>query len=145
MQGPVLGLDLGARRIGLAISDEKGVLAFPVGYLERAGLERDLAALRALVAERGATRIVVGLPLQLDGREGPGARAAREFARALAAATSLPVDLMDERLTTVEAEHALRGAPRKARRARKQVIDAMAATLMLRSWLEASGPRDRVG
>jgi putative Holliday junction resolvase len=142
MQGPILGLDLGARRIGLAISDERGVLAFPVGYLERAGLERDLVALRALVAERGATRIVVGLPLQLDGREGAGARAAREFARALGEATSLRVELMDERLTTALAERALREAPRAARRGRKQVIDAMAATLMLRSWLEASIPRD---
>lgn len=142
MQGPILGLDLGARRIGLAISDARGVLAFPVGYLERTGLQRDLAALRALVAERGATRIVVGLPLRLDGREGPGARAAREFARALGAATSLRVELMDERLTSVEAERALREAPPRTRRARKQVIDAMAATLMLRSWLEASSPRD---
>lgn len=145
MQGPILGLDLGARRIGLAISDERGVLAFPVGFLERAGLAQDLVALRALIAERGATRIVVGLPLQLDGREGPGARAAREFARALGEATSLPIELIDERLTTVEAEHALREASPKTRRARKQVIDAMAATLMLRSWLEASASRDRVG
>lgn len=142
MQGPILGLDLGARRIGLAISDERGVLAFPIGYLERAGLQRDLVALRTLSVERGATRIVVGLPLQLDGHEGPGARAAREFARVLAEATSLRVELMDERLTSVEAERALREAPRRTRRARKQVIDAMAATLMLRSWLEASTPRD---
>jgi putative Holliday junction resolvase len=142
MQGPILGLDLGARRIGLAISDERGVFAFPLGHLERVGPKRDLEALRTLAVERGATRIVVGLPLQLDGREGVEARAAREFARVLAEATSLRVELMDERLTTVEAERALREAPRSKRRARKQVIDAMAATLMLRSWLESSGPRD---
>jgi putative Holliday junction resolvase len=145
MQGPVLGLDLGTRRIGLAISDERGVFAFPAGHLERVGLKRDLAALRLLVAERGVRRIVVGLPLQLDGREGAGARAAREFARALAEATSLEVELMDERLTSVEAERALREAPRATRRGRKQVIDAMAATLMLRSWLESHGPPDAAG
>jgi putative Holliday junction resolvase len=81
---------------------------------------------------------VVGLPLGLDGRETTGTRAARDFARALGAATSLPVELVDERLTTREAERALREAPRKARRARKHVIDAMAATLLLRGWLDAN-------
>jgi len=141
MSGRVLGIDLGERRIGLAISDEERKLAFPAGALERSGLARDLAALRALASERGATRIVVGLPLHLDGREGVGARAARDFARALGEATALPVELLDERLTTVEAERALREAPARTRRGRKQVIDAMAATLLLRGWLDAH-PRD---
>jgi putative Holliday junction resolvase len=144
MSGRVLGVDLGERRIGLAISDEERRLAFPAGHLERSALARDLEALRALAADRGATRIVVGLPLHLDGREGTGARAAREFARKLGEATSLPVELLDERLTTVEAERALREAPRKTRRARKQVIDAMAATLLLRGWLDAQ-PRGEGG
>ena len=142
MEGPVLGIDLGARRIGLAVSDPDRRIAFPAGYLERSGLQKDLAALKQLAVERGACRIVVGLPLQLDGHEGVGARAARDFARALADATALPVELLDERLTTAEAERALREAPRKARRARKQVVDAMAATLLLRGWLEARAPRD---
>jgi putative Holliday junction resolvase len=137
MSGRVLGIDLGVRRIGLAISDEERRLAFPAGRLERSALARDLEALRALAAERGATRIVVGLPLHLDGREGVGARAARDFARALGEATALPVELLDERLTTAEAQRALAQAPSKARRGRKQVIDAMAATLLLRGWLDA--------
>jgi putative Holliday junction resolvase len=137
MKGRVLGLDLGERRIGLAVSDEEGQFAFPAGYHERSGLARDLEALRVLAAEQGVVRIIVGLPLLLDGREGKGALAAREFARALGAATSLPVELVDERLTTKEAEHALREAPSKTRRRRKHVIDSMAATLLLRGWLDA--------
>lgn len=137
MKGRVLGLDLGERRIGLAVSDEECRFAFPAGYHERAGLARDLEALRVLAAEQGVVCIVVGLPLLLDGRQGKGALAAREFARALEAATSLPVELTDERLTTKEAEHALREAPSKTRRGRKHVIDSMAATLLLRGWLAA--------
>ena len=142
MQGRVLGVDLGERRIGLAISDEEGRFAFPAGHLKRSGLARDLEALRELAATRGAIRIVVGLPLRLDGREGTGARAARDFARALGDATALPVELVDERLTTREAERALREAPSRTRRDRKQVIDAMAAALLLRTWLEAHSPRE---
>ena len=136
MWGPVLGLDFGARRIGLAVSNPEATLAFPAGTLERAGLDRDLAALRSLIEERGVARIVVGLPLHMDGRRGVGAEAARAFARALAGATALPVELLDERWTTSQAERALREAPRARRRARKQIVDSMAATLLLRTYLE---------
>jgi putative Holliday junction resolvase len=142
MKGRVLALDLGERRIGLAVSDEEAGFAFPAGYHERSGRARDLEALRVLAAEQGVVRILVGLPLLLDGREGKGAVAAREFASALGAATSLPVELVDERLTTREAEHALREAPSRTRRGRKHVIDAMAATLLLRRWLDARGRRE---
>lgn len=143
MQGRrVLGVDLGERRIGLAISDEEGRFAFPAGHLKRSVLARDLEAIRELAATRGATRIVVGLPLRLDGSEGAGARAARDFARALRDATSLPVELVDERLTTRQAERALQEAPSRTRRGRKQVIDAMAAALLLRTWLDAHPPCD---
>jgi putative pre-16S rRNA nuclease len=138
--GPVLGLDLGARRIGLALSDSEAAIAFPAGHLERSGLARDLTALRALADERGVTRIVVGLPLHLDGRAGTGAEAARAFARALGEATGRPVELIDERWTTAEAERALAHAPR-GRRRRKGRVDAVAATLLLRTWLE----RERAG
>ena len=139
MTGRVLGLDLGARRIGLALSDPGGQIAFPEGYLDRKDLEKDLEALGTLASERGVTRIVVGLPRLLDGREGTGAAAARRFAAALAEATALPVELQDERLTTAEAERALREAPARRRRGRKRVLDAMAATLLLRSYLEQAG------
>ena len=136
MTGPVLGLDLGARRIGLAISDEAGRIAFPAGHLERRGLEKDLEALQVVVRERAVTRIVVGLPLLLSGRDGTGATAARRFAATLAEKTALPVELEDERLTTAEAERALREAPARRRLGRKQVVDAMAAALLLRTYLE---------
>lgn len=130
----MLGLDYGTRRIGLAISDPEGKLAFPAGVVERRSLAQDLEVLRRLVDERGVTRLVVGLPLHLDGRAGPEAAAARSFARALGDATGLPVDLLDERWTTQEAERALRDAePRRRRRGVR--VDATAATLLLRTWL----------
>jgi putative holliday junction resolvase len=135
MEGPVLGLDLGTRRIGLAVSDSEGVIAFPIGALERRGLAADIAALCELIRERGVKSAVVGLPLHLDGRSSPGADAARRFARALEEASSLPVALVDERLTTVLAERALRESPR-GRRLRKQRVDALAAALILRTYLE---------
>jgi putative Holliday junction resolvase len=139
MTGPVLGLDLGARRIGLALSDASARIAFPAGYLDRSGLERDLTALQALVSERAVTRIVVGLPRLLNGRDGTGAAEARRFAQALADRTTLPVDLEDERLTTAEAERALSEAPARRRRDRKHLLDAMAATLLLRGYLARTG------
>jgi putative Holliday junction resolvase len=120
MTGPVLGLDLGARRIGLAVSDPEARIAFPAGYLERSGLVADLAALKALAEERAVTRIVVGLPVLLGGGDGTGAQAARRFAEALAETTGLPVALLDERFTTAEAERALREAPARRRRRRNQ-------------------------
>jgi putative Holliday junction resolvase len=149
-RGCALGLDYGSRRIGLAVSDPEGLIAFPAGALERTGLERDLAALTALIAERGVTRVVVGLPLHLSGRSGPEAEAARAFARALGQAAGLQVDLLDERWTTREAERALRDAPgkRSAQRAKGErsssgrrkrgrgSVDSVAATLLLRTYLE---------
>jgi putative Holliday junction resolvase len=136
MTGPILGLDLGTRRMGLAISDPEASIAFPAGFLLRKGLARDLEALCALAAQRDVSRIVIGLPLHLNGSSGQAAQAARDFARALADATALPVETLDERWTSVEAERALRDAPRGKRRRRKEVVDAMAATLILRTYLE---------
>jgi putative Holliday junction resolvase len=135
-EGCVLGLDYGSRRIGLAVSDPAGVFAFPAGALERKGLEQDLAALRALIAERGVTRVVVGLPLHLSGRSGPEAEAARAFARALGEATGLPVALLDERWTSREAERALRAAGERGRKRSRGSVDSVAATLLLRTFLE---------
>jgi len=152
--GPILGLDLGTRRIGLAVSDPDCRLALPAGCLESQGMEKDLQALCALVEKREIARIVVGLPLHLDGRVGPEAEAARTFARGVAEATGLPVEMMDERWTTLEAERALRemgskrgGGARAARRSRAKSsqraqrrqrgdVDAVAATILLRTYLE---------
>ncbi len=131
-RGPVLGLDLGAKRIGLAVSDLDGAIAFPVGFLARRGAAHDLAALDAMVRERQIQKIVVGLPIHLDGRVGEEARAARAFGEALAEATGVPVEMLDERWTTVEAERSLRGT-RTARK--REAVDAVAATLLLRTWL----------
>jgi putative Holliday junction resolvase len=133
----VLAIDYGERRLGLAVSDEAGGFAFPAGSLERRGLKRDLAALRALAQERGVASVVVGLPLHLDGREGPEARAARAFAAAVGEATGLPVETFDERWTTREAERSLRdqGLVGRRGRGRKKVVDEVAATLILRAWL----------
>jgi putative Holliday junction resolvase len=130
----ILGLDLGARRIGLALSDEEARIAFPEGTLERRSLEADLTALRRLIEERGVGRIVVGLPKHMSGRLGPEAEAAQTFAARLAEATGLPVDTLDERWTTREAERTLRASGRKGAR-RRAVIDAVAASLILDTYL----------
>ena len=139
-KGCVLGIDYGSRRIGLAISDPDGVFAFPSGWLERRGGGQDLAALREIVEARGVVQIVVGLPIHMNGREGPEARAARAFAEALGRETGRSVNLLDERWTSREAERALRetGQGRAARRSRAEQgeLDAVAATLLLRTWLE---------
>ncbi|MCZ7526115.1 MAG: Holliday junction resolvase RuvX [Acidimicrobiia bacterium] len=136
--GRVLGVDLGARRIGLALSDPSGVVATPWGVLERSG---DPAADRRAIVDvaraEGASCIVVGLPRALSGRLGPAARevlAEVEELRATAG-PELPVETHDERLTTVTAERALVQAGVR-RRARRGVVDQVAAAVMLQSYLE---------
>jgi putative Holliday junction resolvase len=133
--GRFLGVDFGTRRIGLAVSDPSGAIAFPAGTLERRGLRRDLESLCALVKEREVARIVVGLPLHMDGRRGPEAEAAEKFATQLGEATGLPVDLFDERWTTREAERVLAETGRRGRK-RRQVVDSVAASILLRAYLE---------
>jgi putative Holliday junction resolvase len=134
-EGRILGLDLGSKRIGLALSDVEFDVALPEGTLERKGLPHDLAALRRLAEERGVTRIVVGLPIRMNGRRGPEAIAAEAFAKALAEATGLPVEMQDERWTTVEAQRALHATGNRARESRAHV-DAVAASLLLRAYLD---------
>jgi putative Holliday junction resolvase len=135
-----LGIDHGSKRIGLAISDPGGTIALPAGTLESRGLERDLAAIREVVEARQVERIVVGLPLHMDGRPGRQAEAAREFAERLAEEFGLPVDTIDERWTTREAERALRATGRRGREKRAR-IDSVAAALLLRTYLEREGRR----
>ncbi len=134
--GPVLALDYGAKRIGMAVSDADGEFAFPAGVLERRGLARDLEALAELARERGVVRLVVGLPLHLDGRKGPEAEAAQRFADAVAEATGLPVSMLDERWTSREAERALRELQPRRRKRQRANLDAAAAALLLRTFLE---------
>jgi putative Holliday junction resolvase len=138
----VLGLDLGSRRIGVAVSDPGQVLASPYEVVERSGDERaDHARLLGIAADVGAERIVVGLPLSLDGSLGPAARAAQAEVERLAATTDLPVDTYDERFTTVSADQRLKDLQMKAD-ARRRVIDQAAAAVMLQAWLDGRRTRD---
>jgi len=130
-----LALDYGTRRIGLAVSDETGTFAFPAGFLACAGRQRDLKALQALISEKSIRRVVVGLPLHLDGRRGDSAAEAEKFANAVAEISKLPVELIDERWTTVAADRAL-SESRSGRKRRREAVDTTAATLMLRTYLE---------
>lgn len=130
------GLDVGTRTIGVAVSDPTATIASPLTTIRRTGRRADLAAVAALVAEHHVDRLVVGWPLQPDGREGPMARIVGALADALAAATGLPVEKWDERMTSKLAERALiaGGARRETRR---QVVDKVAAALILQGWLDA--------
>ena len=132
----VAAIDFGRKRIGLAITDTDGRGAYPVGIVERRSLKEDLDAIRSQLAERRVSRIVVGLPLNMDGTEGPSARAARAFAEHLGTATGVAVEMFDERLTSVEAEERLRSAS-ISRSGKKAVRDAVAATVILEGWLES--------
>lgn len=128
-----LAIDYGAKRIGLALSDERGRLALPLGVIRRG--KDFLLELRKIIAERAVERIVLGHPLRLDGEAGDAARKMAEFAEELRRAFSLPVLLHNEALTSDEAEAELRAMGVKPQR-RKELRDAVAAALILRSFLE---------
>lgn len=137
----VLGLDWGGRRIGTAVSDDRATIAFPLGFVERSSPKRDLAALRDLIAEHEIARVVVGLPIHMDGRRGPEAVEATAFANKLSSATGLEVEMLDERWTTVEAERGLRasstgrGRSRRREQKRRDRVDATAAAIILSTYL----------
>lgn len=133
----VLGVDLGEARIGLALSDPLGVTAQPLETLVRQGARADLAEVARIAREREVRAIVVGLPLRLDGDEGPAAEAARRFARRLEGRLpGVRLEFWDERLTTVLAERTMiSGRARRARR--RERVDTVAAVLILQSWLDA--------
>jgi putative Holliday junction resolvase len=130
-----LGLDLGRATIGLALADEVLWIARPLRTLRRRGEAEDLAALRAVVEEYEVERAVLGLPLNMDGSEGPSARMSRAFAARLEGALGVPVELFDERLSTFEAESRLRELGFSAR-AQRDKVDAEAAAVILQGWLD---------
>ena len=132
----VLGLDLGTRRIGVAVS--AATIATPYSVLESsADRSADHAAIAALVDELGAERVVVGLPLSLDGKMGPAARAAAEEAEILGDVLAVPVETYDERLTTVTADRSLSSLGLSGQ-ARRRVVDKVAAAVILQAWLDRS-------
>jgi putative Holliday junction resolvase len=140
----VLGVDLGDRRIGLAVSDPDETLAVGAGTLFVRSEREALAAIGEVVRERGIERAVVGLPLSMGGGRGPRAQKTERFVERLRAALSVPVSVWDERLTTVEAERALReiSPPGRARPGR---ADEAAAVLLLQNWLDARRARGSEG
>ncbi len=138
-----MGVDLGSRRIGLALSDPGRTIASPSAVLQRARQRvDDHRAIVAAAREGEAVAIVVGLPLSLSGDLGPAARATLEEVEELRATAGggLPVETYDERLTTVTAERSLQEA-RMTREARRRIVDKVAAAVMLQSWLESSRGR----
>ncbi|MCS7177664.1 MAG: Holliday junction resolvase RuvX [Anaerolineae bacterium] len=133
----ILALDLGERRIGVAVSDPTGTVARPVGVLERKSRAEDFAAIARLVAEHGVERVIVGRPLTLRGEVGPQARWVEAYAQALAEALPVPVELWDERYTTVAAQEILETLRRPGKRRQRGDIDAVAAAVLLQGFLEA--------
>jgi putative Holliday junction resolvase len=136
-----LGIDPGTRRIGIAVSDLTGTIASPLMVLQRSKSARhDLAELAKLAKAEEADVIVVGLPINMDGTHGPAAQAATRFAARLATVAGVPVELHDERRTTVTAEQAMREGGLDGR-ARRQRVDKVAAAVMLQSWLDKQRAR----
>lgn len=132
----VMGLDVGDRRVGVAVSDELGLTAQPVLTLLRTNRKQDLKSLGRLLRKYGCGEIVVGNPLYMSGDLSPQAVKAQAFAEQLRQEFGLPVHLWDERLTTTEAHRHLHAAGR-AGAEHKQVVDQVAAVLILESWLAA--------
>lgn len=130
-----MGVDLGSRRIGIAVSDDKGKVAVPYATLHRTSDLDDATAIAEMAAAEGIRTVVVGYPLALDGTRGDAAFVAEAFADRLKE-SGVRVRLWDERLTTVEAEKRLRGRGMKGR-SRRAVIDKMAASVLLQSFLDA--------
>lgn len=132
----VLALDRGEVRVGVAISDELGMLAHPRPHLDGRRGKAMFQAIADMVREEGVTRILVGLPLDPKGGDGPAARRALRFAQEVADATGVEVEMVDERMTTVLAERSLRDAG-VAKRDRRARVDGAAAAVLLQGWLDA--------
>lgn len=136
-----VALDLGQRRIGIAVTDAAGIAAHPLGVVERRSLKRDLEALAAMLRDRDVTTLIVGLPLNMDGSEGAGARSARRFAEQLTQTLGTTVEMFDERLTSFEAEERLKGTSVR-RGSKKAAIDAVAAVVILETWLQSRSQKN---
>jgi putative holliday junction resolvase len=136
----VLGLDVGARRIGVAVSDLLGITAQGLETIQRKNKRTDFAALEKVIRENDVSEIVMGLPLRMSGAEGIQAEKMQMFAEEVRKRFKLPVHLWDERLTSAQANRLLRETEMSTKR-RGQVVDQMAAVLILENWMEARGGR----
>jgi putative Holliday junction resolvase len=131
----LLGIDYGLARTGVAVSDPMGILASPVTVLHEASRKKLAAALAGIAEERRAEKIILGLPLRTDGAKGDKALACEALAALLGARTGLPVELWDERFSSVQAHRALGAANVRGQR-RKNTVDAVAAVIILQSYLD---------
>lgn len=138
LHGPLIGLDLGTETIGVAVSDIFRNVATPLETIKRKKFGVDAARMLEIATGRNATGIILGLPLNMDGSEGPRAQSTRAFARNLERLTPLPIAFWDERLSTVAAERALLEAD-TSRKRRAQVIDHVAAAYILQGLLDRLG------
>jgi putative holliday junction resolvase len=137
----VVALDLGTKRIGVAVSDLSGTIATPRTVIQRSGSKtRDHQVIKALIDEEEAVLLVVGLPLNMNGSYGPAAKGAVAEAAELASVVGVPVETFDERLTTVSADRALMEANISATNRRK-LVDKVAAAVMLQAWLDGKAAR----
>ncbi len=135
-----LAVDPGTKRVGIAVSDPTGTIAQALTTIEAAPAASLARRLADIASEQGAGRVVVGMPRRMDGSYGPEAKAARELADGIRNASGLPVELVDERLTTVAAERSLlEGGMRRAKR--RQSVDRVAATILLQSHLDRKRAR----
>ena len=136
----IAALDLGRRRIGVAVTDAAAMAAHPIGIVERRAFKHDLDAIAAMLRYRQVSTIVVGLPLNMDGSEGPAARGAKKFAERLADGLGVKVEMFDERLTSFEARERLAEMP-APKGTRKTGLDALAAVVILEGWMQANPDR----
>jgi putative Holliday junction resolvase len=139
MPGRILALDYGTKRIGVALSDELGWTAQPLETFERRTLERDIAHIHDLVRTHDVRQVLLGLPLRLNGKEGPAVQAVHEFIARLGEVLPAPIVTWDERMTTKAAEELLIASD-VSRKKRKGVVDRVAAAILLQSYLEAQAP-----
>jgi len=137
----ILALDIGEKRIGLAVSDALNITAQGLETLRRTSAEDTLKKIRALIKEYDVSKIVIGMPFNMDGTEGPSARAAGEFAAILRKDTGVTVEMVDERLTSAQGERMLLEAD-ISRKKRKRAIDKIAAQLILQTYLESHVQKD---
>ena len=131
-----MALDLGEKRIGIALSDPTRTIAAPYAVIGRKSRAEDVARYAQLIAERKVTLLVIGLPITLAGEEGQRAAWVRNYAATLAEQLPVPILFHDESLTTIEAETSLRAQGKRGRKVKEQV-DAVAAAIILQSWLDA--------